>query len=174
FDLPITAEDKNVVDRFLPEPKNGDERPLTVAINPGAKSISNQWSIERFAYVGKKMRDEYGTRIVVTGAPNDGEKAAYLKSEIGDDVIIAAGMLRVIQTAELLRRCDLLISNDTGASHLAAAVGTPVVVIFCPRYIRGQWYPYGNANIVLRGHASCDHCFRRDCDSSECTDSVSE
>lgn len=173
FDLPITKEDRNVVDRFLPMRLNGGEEQLTVAVNPGAKCISNQWSVEHFAYVGKKMRDEFGARIVVTGAPNDREKAAYLKNKIGNDVIIAAGMLRVIQTAELLRRCDLLISNDTGATHLAAAVGTPTVVIFCPKYIKGQWYPYGHANVVLRGHASCDHCFRPNCDCSECTDSVS-
>ncbi len=81
--------------------------------------------------------------------------------------------MRVRQTAELLRRCDLLISNDTGAIHLAAAVGTPVVAIFSPWQVRGKWYPYGRANTVLRGHAPCDHCLRLDCDSSECTESVS-
>lgn len=172
FDLAVTQEDRQVVDHFLPTTRE-EGQPLTVAINPGAKRKSNQWPVERFARVGKMIKKEFGARIVITGAPDDRVKALYLKDEIGDDVIIAAGLLRVIQTAELLRRCDLLVSNDTGATHLAAAVGTPVVVIFCPRYVKGQWYPYGSENVVLRGHARCDNCFKMDCDRSECTESVS-
>lgn len=172
FDLPISEEDTKVVDRFLPVFQDEGEKPLTVAINPGAKIKSKQWPIERFAQVGKGIKERFGTRVVVTGSQEDREKAIYLKNNIGNNVVITAGMLRILQTAELLRRCDLLISNDTGATHLAAAVGIPVVVIFCPRYIKGQWHPFGDENVVLRGHASCDHCFRFECNSSECTEQV--
>ncbi len=173
FDLPITEEDGRAVDRFLPVPQYKEERPPIVAINPGAKRRSNRWPIERFAQVGRKIKEGFGASIVVTGGPDDRGRGLCLKNEIGNDVIITAGMLRVRQTAELLRRCDLLISNDTGVIHLAAAVGTPVVAVFSPWQVRGKWYPYGNANIVLRGHAPCDHCLRLDCDSSECMESVS-
>ncbi|MCP4366416.1 MAG: glycosyltransferase [Planctomycetes bacterium] len=172
FDLPIMEEDRRAVDRFLPVPQYKGERPPVVAINPGAKRRSNRWPIERFAQVGRKIKEGFGASIVVTGGPDDKGRGLCLKNEIGDDVIITAGMLRVRQTAELLRRCDLLISNDTGAIHLAAAVGTPVVAVFSPWQVRGKWYPYGRANTVLRGHAPCDHCLRLDCDSSECTESV--
>jgi len=78
-----------------------------------------------------------------------------------------AGQLTVADLAELLRRCRLLISNDSGPVHVAAAVGTPVVDIF-GRNQRGlspqRWGPLGEGHVVLHKEVGCVTCLAHQCD----------
>ena len=73
-----------------------------------------------------------------------------------------AGQTDLFQLAELYRRCDVVISNDSGPMHLAAAVGTPVVAIFGPTdpALTG---PYGDGHVVLRARIPCSPCFKDYC-----------
>ena len=78
-----------------------------------------------------------------------------------------AGRLSVAELAALLKRCRLLISNDSGPVHVAAAVGTPVVDIF-GRNQRGlspmRWGPLGDGHIVLHKEVGCVTCLAHNCD----------
>jgi len=171
FRLPIKPEDKEFVDRLFEE--HGVKGDLCIAINPGAKRPSNRWPKERFAEVGKALRERYGARIWITGGPADVELANWIAEEIGDSAIPVAGKTSLLQSAELLRRCELLITNDTGPMHLAEAVGTPIVAIISPWQLPGRWYPYGERNIILRGSASCELCYKFDCSLTKCIESIS-
>ena len=77
---------------------------------------------------------------------------------------VLAGSLSVLESAELLRRATLYVGNDTGAMHLAAAVGTPCVAIFAAREPGRSWHPYGTSHVVLRHDAApCANCYLTDC-----------
>ena len=170
FRLPIKQEDVDVVDKLFSKYSvdNG-----FMAMNPGAKRPSNRWPKERYAEVGKILSQKYPYKIFITGGPGDIEIAQWIASEIGDRAVVVAGKTSLLQSAELLRRCKFLITNDTGTMHLANAVGIPVVAIFSPWQLPGKWYPYGNANIVLRGTVDCELCYRFDCESEKCTAVIS-
>lgn len=153
FNFPISKEDKKAV-RELLKNKWGDDftAKKIVAIHPGAKEEVRQWPIERFIEIVKIIQKKYKVKIVITGGKEDIEKGEIIKRALNNkDVLIAAGQLSILQTAELLKKCKLLISNDTGVVHLASAAGLPIVVLVFPREIKGKWDPYGNKNIVIRG-----------------------
>lgn len=121
----------------------GDEdeaRPLTdlpahgpgtfVCINPGASDPSRRWPVDRFAEAARWLLGR-GLGITVVGAPADAEVAADLSRLLdGERVVNACGQTSLGALAVLLRRSRLALTNDTGTSHLAAALRVPSVVIF--------------------------------------------
>ena len=93
-------------------------------------------------------------------------------SAVGDRVINLCGKTNFIELADLLRRCDLLISADSGPVHVAAAVDTPVVGLYSARDYPGFWYPYGSDHIVLRKDLPCQTCFLTECTTMRCMDEI--
>ena len=172
FRLPIRKEDILVIDRLFEEYKvnQGD---FCISINPGAKRPSNRWPKERFVTVAKALRECYDARILITGGLGDVELVQWIAGQIGDSAIPVAGKTTLLQSAELLRRCELLITNDTGTMHLAAAMETPLVAIFSARDFPGKWYPYGSENIILRKSVSCELCYKFSCSMLDCLKAIS-
>jgi heptosyltransferase-2 len=163
--LNIPEEDKLAVRSFL----IGKDISKLFVFNIGAKRQTNIWPLERFAEAGKWLISEYKAVIVIIGGKAERESAENLKNMIGGPgVLVAAGALTILQTIELLKQCRLLISNDTGAVHMASAVGVPVVGIYCAWQQRGKWYPFGQGNIVLRKEPVCHTCFKKECDHLTC------
>jgi len=100
-----------------------------VALAPGARWGKKQWPILRFVEVAQRLRGEHNARIVVVGGPEDRPLGEQLEAELGAGVANAAGRTTLRQAVALLERCRLMIANDSGPMHLAAAVGCPVVEI---------------------------------------------
>ena len=66
--------------------------------------------------------------------------------------------LDLLEIVELFKNVDFLVSNDTGAAHMAAAVDLPVVGLYCIRNIFGRWFPYGqNHKILYHKFIDCDY-----------------
>lgn len=108
----------------------GDDNAL-VAFGIGGTDLKRRWRLDGFIAVGKWLHQRYGARIVLVGGVKEWDFAQAIADSLGRTVINAAGALRLRATAALLRRCRLYIGHDTGAMHLAAAVGVPVVEISC-------------------------------------------
>lgn len=170
FPFPIFESDRKRVNSFL-EGMNKETK--IIAINPGAKRQTNIWPQERFAEVGRWLIENFNVQIVITGGKNDKERSEELKNLIGDKVINVAGELSVLQTIELLKHCRLLISNDTGAVHMAVAAGIPVVGIYSARDFKNKWYPYGENSIVIRKEINCQVCFLERCKHLTCLKKIS-
>ncbi len=164
FPLPISKEDKEIVNWFLSKTKNDK----IIAINPGAKRQTNLWAQERFAEVGKWVVKNFNAKLIITGGNNDKEIAGKLEEMVKDNVVNVAGKLSLLQTIELLKNCRLLISNDTGAIHMAVAAGIPAVGIYSAWQLKGKWYPYGKKNIVTRKEPECHTCFMERCRHLTC------
>jgi ADP-heptose:LPS heptosyltransferase len=162
YRVPVTASIRTAVEALL----RGGSPPF-VGLNPGAKRQANRWSPERFASVGRTLAAR-GACIVLTGAPGERGLCNDVGRRIGGRVLVAAGGGDLLFTAEILRRCALLVSNDTGTVHLAAAMGTPVVVTASARDVAGRWDPTGDRHRVLRHTVACGPCFRETCDHLTC------
>ncbi|HNR35328.1 MAG TPA: glycosyltransferase family 9 protein [Candidatus Hydrogenedentes bacterium] len=144
--------------RFIP----GDNRPL-VAMQCGAKRPANRWMPERFVEVGRRLIEEHGVHILLTGGPGERTLADEVARGIGGHCTSLAGETSVTDLAILLERCVLLVSNDTGTMHVAAAMGVPVVAIFSARDHPFRWYPYGTHHCVLRHDVECSPCLQDVC-----------
>jgi len=124
----------------------GSTRPV-VALHPGAEP-SYRWLPERFAAVGDALTEELGCAVVLTGGPTDLPMAASIAGAMRREPLVAAGKTSLGEIAALLAACDLLVSVDTSAGHIAAAVDTPVVSLFGPGDPR-IWAPQGDRVAVL-------------------------
>lgn len=164
FSLPISEEDKERVSNFLIELNNRN----VIALNPIAKRQPNLWPLDRFAEVGRWLIKNYNVKIVAIGDERDGKKIEQLKEMIGEGAINVTNRFTLLQTIELLRYCQLLISGDTGAVHMASAVGVPIIGIYSARDFKNKWSPYGEKNIVLRKEPRCHLCFSESCKDTTC------
>lgn len=97
-------------------------------LHSGGRMPSRRWSLDKFACVAEWLDGE-GYRVVLTGASFEADLAAELEQRAGCQVVNAAGQTSVGGMAALLTGARLLVSNDTGVSHIAAAVRTPSVVV---------------------------------------------
>ena len=108
-------------------------------MHPTAGIPVNSWGRENFVTVIKKLSELYKLSFVIIGSENECYLGAKIIKEIGpiaDNVINLMGECNYSESAELFKRCKLLISCDSGPVHLSAAVGTPVVGIYSSRNVR--------------------------------------
>jgi len=153
FDLaPTPTEDLRWVDALTDRTGGA---PIA-AFCPGGKQAGHLWPEERFAAVAAVLASR-GHHVVTIGGPGDRELGDRLLAATGGGTQ-AAGELSVLGSAELLRRAALLVTNDTGPMHLAAAVGTPTAAVFSGENFAGRWYPYGEGHEVLRAREVCPTC----------------
>ena len=120
--------ERGAVDRLLALHDALDDGPPLVALAP-----ASVWATKRWPYYAELAAElsAHG-RIVVLGAAEDSDLAAAVAAAGGPSAINAAGVLNLLGSAELIRRCNLLVSNDSAPLHLASAVDTPTVAIFGP------------------------------------------
>ena len=140
---------------------------VLVALHPSASCISKRWMPERFAAVADRLIDVHRVRICLVAGPEDVSSALGVLQAMRHPVVNLAGRLSLGELAAVLRRSRLLISNDSGPVHIAAAVGTPVVDIF-GRNQRGlspgRWGPLGTGHLVLHKEVGCVTCLAHRCD----------
>ena len=150
--------DQRKVDRLLIELEVGNPEKL-VAIAPGTIWNTKRWPKERFASLAVSL-DNAGFEVVLVGGVEDegicNEIRTLSKSSSVHD---ASGALTLLQSAELINRCRLLVSNDSAPLHLATAVGTPVIAVFgstVPEFGFGPTGPF-DAVIETKG-LKCRPC----------------
>lgn len=123
-----------------------DPRPLA-AVMPGASHPAKAWPLPNFLAVARDLRSR-GYRVVAVGGPAE-------RGSLGDTADLdLAGQLSVLGSAELLRRASVLVTNDTGARHLARAVGTPSVILYGPVTVEDS-PPYGSRDVPIGGDCAC-------------------
>jgi lipopolysaccharide heptosyltransferase II len=128
-----------------------------VGLNPGTNRPTEKWPAERFAELGRMLHDHYGAVIVVFWGPGERTLAENITAMIGPGAVVAPPTT-LKQLGALFTHCDLVVSNDSGPMHIAAAVGAPTVGIFGPVNPRLQG-PYGEKTAyVVKEGLSCLGC----------------
>jgi len=139
------------------------ENAWRVAIAPGASyGAAKCWPPERFAQLADRLISECGADVIFFGTPGEKEIAARILSNMKSRAISLVGETSMRDLAALFARCSLFIGNDSGAMHVAAAAGLPVIGIF------GSTEPEGTAPVtqqftLIREVVSCSPCFLRRC-----------
>ncbi len=109
--------------------------------NPGMKMLSKRWPPERFSLLANRLLKEFGGKAVLIGGPQDRVLLEAVKGMMAFDALLLAGELEWGVWGALLERAALCVGNDTGATHLAVAVGCKTVFIFGPSDPR-RYGPY--------------------------------
>jgi heptosyltransferase-2 len=135
-----------------------------VGFAPGAAyGHAKRWPPARVAEVITRVSRERGAISILFGAHGDREAGREIESSlpVGVSVVNLIGRTDLRQLAAILARCSVFVSNDSGAMHLAAAVGVPVTAIFGPTDERVT-APLGDHDVILR-EVFCRPCMLRDC-----------
>lgn len=96
----------------------------------GGSSVLKQWPTSNFIALGQWIRDTYGTKILIVGGPGEDSVCREVSEGIGKGASIACGWLGLRVTAAVFKKSTLFIGNDTGPTHMAAAMEVPVFAIF--------------------------------------------
>ena len=98
-------------------------------VHPGARSADRRWAPASFGRVSDAIASQ-GLRIVLTGSADEADVVRAVRDEMGTPAVDLSGRTTLGTFAAVLEGAAVLVTNDTGASHLAAALGTPSVVVF--------------------------------------------
>ncbi len=153
-----SQEDVSAVDRFFSE-NSIDSKKSIIAVAPGSVWNTKRWLSERFSDL-VKMIVSAGMQVILIGGKEDeklcGEIAAGAAKK---EIFNSAGALTILQSAELIRRCAVLVTNDSAPMHLAVAMRTAVVGIFGATVPAFGFAPYGERDVVVQTEGlSCRPC----------------
>jgi heptosyltransferase-2 len=141
-----------------------DQRAL-IGICPSAKHSNKMWLKERFAETATSLAHEHGAAVLLFGSGKDEEircqevKAMIEQQSQGIPVLNLAGRLSLLETAAMMDHCSVIVTNDSGLMHLAAARKRKVVAIFGPTVRELGFFPYGTTSTVIENVSlSCRPC----------------
>jgi heptosyltransferase-2 len=136
---------------------------ILVGLSPGAAyGPAKRWPPERFAAVARNLVEEFSARPVLLGGPEDRQAAALFKEHLPHPVLDLVGRTNLRQALAVLSRLRLLITNDSGLMHAAAALGVPLIALFGSTDPVATG-PFTSEAVVLHHPLPCSPCFERTC-----------
>ena len=153
----LTPADVDSADQLLDQ--LGVARSQSIVIlQPGARYWFKAWPPERFAELSDRLTFQYGCQVLIGGSSQERELAQKIRQLAKSNPIIMAGHTTVKQFAAIAKNSTLFVGNDSGAMHIASAVGTPVVALFGPSSPR-EWGPCrGPVEVLYKGLDCRSHC----------------
>lgn len=130
---------------------------------PGARWKTKIWPAESFGKVASMLP----LRSVIVGARADRTIADAVVSHSGEKAVSMAGETSLRELIEIMRTAEVVITNDSGPMHIAAALNIPVIALFGPTS-PARTGPYGRGHVVLQSLAGCVPCFKRECRDMQC------
>jgi ADP-heptose:LPS heptosyltransferase len=161
YRLPPGDDGNLAVERTGERPPQLGDGPFVV-VHPGASVPARAWAPERYAALVDALVAE-GRRAVVTGGPDEGELTARVAGPPRPEVLDLGGQLDLTHLAEVISGADAIVVGNTGPAHLAAVVGTPVVLLFAPTVPVVRWRPWRVPHVLLYREVPCAGCRARVC-----------
>ncbi len=160
--LHVPAEKRRIADEFLC--KSGVRQGVTrIAIGAGASYGSAKcWPPSRFAEVANRLQSEADADVILFGTAAEANVSTAISAELRRPPIDLTGKTAITDLPALLSLCHLFIGNDSGAMHVAAAVGLPIVGVFGPTDPNGT-APVTTRCSIVQQKAYCSPCFLRRC-----------
>ena len=170
LDFPVQQQDRRALADAVPELGLG--APIA-CVHVGAQLPSRRWLPERFAAVADRLAAA-GFRVVLTGTPDEAPLIRTVQQHMRSAALDLGGRTTLWTLGALLERARLLVCNDTGVQHVAAALGTPSIAVSSGADV-ARWAPLdATRHRVLWADAACRPCGHRECPTAhECARGVS-
>ena len=147
-----------------------------IALQPGARWPNKRWPVGNFAELVRLLAEDFpDARFAILGDAGDKPLGEIISRAAPERCLNLCGQTSLPEMVEWLRLCDLMITNDTGPMHVAAALGKPLVALFGPTEPR-RTGPYGQLENVLRIDLPCSPCMKSHCayeKPNECLNAIS-
>ncbi len=135
------------------------------------------WGAENFARLGKMLRERHGASLILTGGASDLPEVSRIAALIGaPEPLVLAGRTSVRELAAVIEQVDVFVSVDSGPAHMAAALNTPLVVLWGPAILE-QVQPIGDRVTVVRHPVYCAPCYgtpmMKQCRRNICMEAIS-
>ena len=138
-----------------------------IVLHPGCSMPARTYPWEMYAAVADQLVDRLGARVLLTGATAERDLVARIHERMHPDTaartIALAGKLPFAEFCALIEQADLVVTNNTGPMHLAAALKTPVVALFALTNPPEQWGPWRVPHRLLFHEVPCRLCYSRVC-----------
>ena len=162
IDIGVRESDRQAARRLL-ERKSVAPGEMLIGVNPGASyGPAKRWLPDRYASVADRLAEIHGARILLFGAANEISIAHEIAKQMKHAPVVLAGETTLGELMAVIRECSLLLTNDSGTMHLAAALDTPQLAIFgsTSEIATG---PLGSKSRVIKHPVECSPCFLREC-----------
>ena len=169
--MTVSQDAQASLDRLLKEKEaSGNGRFAT--IHPASRSRAKRWREERFAELADRLIEDFGATVVLVAGPGEEAASKRVQEAMRRGAVDLGGRISLQELAALLGRSTLYIGLDSGALHVAAALGVPTVALFGPT--SDTWRPWTDHGIVVRAPSPCQGC-GGSCpwDPSPCMDGIS-
>lgn len=159
--FPLNMEDENFALNFFSENKI-KESDTVIGFHPGSATLKNherrRWEPEKFAELGKKLIVQKNAKILIFGGPEEADLKTKIKNQIDSESSFVIESANLAESAALMARCNVFVSNDSSLMHVASALKIKVVAILGPtnpNYI----HPWMTEHSIVRLNLDCSPCF---------------
>jgi heptosyltransferase II len=138
------------------------DRPLVVLCPGSINSRAKRWPVEHYATLADQLIAKARATVAIIGSPAEADVTAEVRAHMRQQPVVLTGATSLAETVAVLSVADLLVTNDTGPAHIAAALERPTLVIFGPTNPLTT-RPFGPAAEIIRHPPDCAPCMLRDC-----------
>ena len=163
-EIAISAQNHEFARKAIPS-----DSKLTIGLHPGCSDMLayKRWQSSKFASLASQLSERHKAHVVLFGGPNEIALAEEIAVSVGEiHATNLAGKASILETAAVIKNCDLFISNDSGLMHLASAMHVPVIGLFGPTS-SAKNAPVGRQTQVIRDTQSCPANQNYLCDNCE-------
>lgn len=156
LELWLEGEERRKLDSWLKERNISD----FIVIHPAGGWWGRRWPKENYANLTDYLIKNYPLEVIFTGTISEKREIDRITELMEEKPIVAAGEFSIRELACLYKRARLFIGTDTGAMHIAEAVGLPSLIMFGPQDPR-RWGPKSQTNYIIYKHLDCSPCPQR-------------
>ena len=167
----VRPQIQSSLDNLLPE-KSED---ILIGFQAGSSLEGRRWSAQSFADLADMLIEKTNARIVIFGVESESKVAEEVisRTKNKDRISNLAGKTNLNELAQLLEKCEYLVTNDTGTMHLAAAMGTKIVGLFFAHAHPYETAPFSQGHLIFQAGISCAPCsYGVHCNNIICVEKV--
>jgi heptosyltransferase I len=173
--IEISSSFERIISSFVLHPSSPDGRPSIlglhqryIVIAPGARWKTKKWPPTRFGELASMLP----FNSVIVGGKSDAPAADEIVALSHGKAYSLAGKTDLMELMAIVKGSELLVTNDSGPMHIAAALEVPVIAVFGPTD-PARTGPYGKGHTVIKADIACAPCFKKSCNDLKCMDSIS-
>ena len=146
-----------------------EEKGCLIAFQMGANKPHRAWPTDNFVLLADQLMKRADVEIVLLGSEKEKDIGEKFQRQAGFPVIDLIGKTGLADLPAIIKQCDLVVSNDTGPIHIAAAVRTKVLGLYFSTACFSETAPYGEGNVIVQAELPCSPCHEREmCEELEC------
>lgn len=162
FDLNVSEKRKTLARKMLAESGVDLSKKIVVFIAGSTNSRAKRWETESYARLNDRIQTEFGANVILIGSKDELDVSTEIAAKSNLKLSILTGKTGLAEATAILSVCDLVVSNDTGPAHIAAALGTKTLVVFGPTNpLTTRPFPE-NAEVIYK-NVECSPCMLRMC-----------